>query len=321
MSVAMEDTPPADPAHIPVMRDAVTELLEPQPGEVCLDVTLGAGGHAEALCVRLERGVYVGLDRDPVALKQAERRLRGCPHGVRLELVRGTFADARAALAKARVVAADMVFADLGVSSMQMDDRGRGFSYQHDAAELDLRMGPDAGPPATVRIEEADPEELAQVLRDYGEVRRARSLARSLAQTPPTTVGELKIRIGEVERREQRGRLWARVFQALRIWVNDELGQLERLLADVPELVRPGARLAIISYHSLEDRRVKRVFRDWEKGCVCPPEVPVCVCGGRSRGCRITRRPIRPEPSEVEANPRSRSALLRGFRFEEGVPA
>ncbi|RMF16068.1 MAG: 16S rRNA (cytosine(1402)-N(4))-methyltransferase RsmH [Candidatus Dadabacteria bacterium] len=304
--------------HQPVMVPEVLDALAPAAGEVCLDVTVGLGGHAAALMPLMPGGVYVGLDRDREALAQARTRLTELTSECRLELVNAPFADARIALRSLRVGQANMVLGDFGVSSMQLDHGDRGFSWRKDAP-LDLRMDTARGEPAWKVLAHADVDELAEVLRRFGEVRNARRIARAILEHPPRTTRELAEIAGHFAPPAARNRHLARIFQALRIWVNDELAQIERLLGDVPAIVAPGARVAFLSYHSLEDRLVKRAMQSWEGRCTCPPEQPVCRCGAAPLGTRLNRRPLRPSDGEVSVNPRARSAKLRAFRFLEAA--
>ena len=284
--VAGEAVAPASPAHVPVMLDEVVACLSPRTGDVCLDVTLGLGGHAAALAPQLGAGVYVGLDRDTQALALAEARLRALALPVRLSLHHASFADAPRALAAAGVPGADCILADLGISSLQLDSVERGFGWRFDAAPLDLRMDANHGQSAAERIAAAELDELARVLRDWGEVRQARRIAAALLAAAPAPMADCNAAIAPFERAEPRGSLRARVLQALRIWINDELGQLDAFLAALPAMARPGARLCILTYHSLEDRPVKKAFQAWQRGCVCPPLQPVCTCGKPPLGRR-----------------------------------
>lgn len=294
-------------AHQTVLRDEVMELLAPQVGHRIIDTTLGGGGHAEAL---LERGAEViGVDRDPAALRAASARLSLHPGFHALE---GNAGDLEALLAPLGLLPVDGLLADLGVSSAQLDDEGRGFSFQVDGP-LDMRMG-TGGQSAAQAIAGADEATLAAVLRELGEEPFARAIARALKAAAPTTTQQA---VDAVKRAVPR-RAWparihvaTRTFQALRIWVNDELGALDRLLASLPRLLRVGGRAAIIAFHSLEDRRVKTAFRTLEGRCTCPPGLPVCVCGAGGSFRALTRKAVKASEAEVERNPRSRSARLR----------
>ena len=284
-------------------------MLEPERGGFFVDATVGAGGHAEFL---LERGTEIrllGIDRDPDALALAGERL--ARFGERFELVAGDFADLDALLAD-RLPAAG-ILADLGVSSMQLDRGERGFSFRRDGP-LDMRMGP-AGRTAADIVATASVDELTRIFRDYGEERMAAKIARGIVaertRGPIQTTRQLaRIVAGEKGSREKIDPA-TRVFQALRIEVNQELVALGRFLAAAVARLKPGGRLAVISYHSLEDRIVKDAFRRDSGVCSCPPKLPTCICGARAALRLLTRRPIRPGEAELRRNPRSRSARLR----------
>jgi 16S rRNA (cytosine1402-N4)-methyltransferase len=299
--------------HVPVLADEVRRLCAVRPGETVVDTTFGAGGHAGLLAEDLQgQGRVIAVDRDPDVRPYFEDFKRR--HGsLQARLLRGEFSLVLEQLA-ANDVEADVVLIDLGVSSMQLDRPERGFSYAHDAP-LDMRMDPSAEVSAREIVNEWDERDLAQIFRRYGEERYARQIARAIvARRPLETTAELvdvirsaipaPARFGE-------GHPAKRVFQALRIAVNDELGALERALPAALEMLRPGGRLAVISFHSLEDRIVKNFLRDAERGCTCPPDFPVCVCGNEPVMRALSRKPIRPTADEVARNPRSASARLR----------
>jgi 16S rRNA (cytosine1402-N4)-methyltransferase len=299
--------------HVPVLADEVRRLCAVRPGETVVDTTFGAGGHANLLAEDLRgQGRVIAVDRDPDVRPYFEDFKRR--HGsLQARLLRGEFSLVLEQLA-ANDVEADVVLIDLGVSSMQLDRPERGFSYAHDAP-LDMRMDPSAEVSAREIVNEWDERDLAQIFRRYGEERYARQIARAIvARRPLETTAELvdvirgaipaPARFGE-------GHPAKRVFQALRIAVNDELGALERALPAALEMLRPGGRLAVISFHSLEDRIVKNFLRDAERGCTCPPDFPVCVCGNEPVMRALSRKPIRPTAEEVARNPRSASARLR----------
>ena len=294
-------------AHQTVLRDEVVDVLAPRAGQRIVDATLGGGGHAEAL---LERGAEViGVDRDPAALAAASARLASRPH---FRALRGNAGDLEKLLGPLGLLPVDGVLADLGMSSPQLEDPARGFSFQADGP-LDMRMGPE-GPTATEAIAGADEATLARVLRELGEEPFARPIARALkAAQPTTTQAAVEAVKRAVPRRAwpKRTHVATRSFQALRIWVNDELGALERLLEALPRLLRVGGRAAIISFHSLEDRRVKQAFRALEGRCTCPKGLPVCVCGAGGSFRPLTRKAVKASSAEVANNPRSRSARLR----------
>jgi len=295
--------------HIPVMVDAVVELLLGGGARRVLDGTVGAGGHAEAILDASEDVTLLGVDRDPEALALARTRLGR--FGDRFTLVEGVYSDVAAIVGRGRTV--DAVLLDLGVSSMQIDRAQRGFSYSH-GGPLDMRMSGD-GRSARTLLHDLDAEALAGVLRDFGEVRRARRVARAIhdaagrggMESTGDLVGAVRSALGAGASPAE----LSRVFQAIRIAVNNELELLETFLGAVLDVLGEGGRLVVMSYHSLEDRLVKAFLRRESARCVCPPDVPVCVCGHTPRLRVLTKRPLRPTPEEVLANPRSRSVRLR----------
>ena len=301
--------------HVPVLAEEVRRLLAVRPGDTVVDATFGAGGHASLLARDLEgSGRVVAIDRDPDVRRYFERFRRGA--GVQARFLRGDFSIVLAQLA-GNGVRADAILLDLGVSSMQLDRPERGFSYATDAP-LDMRMDPSAETSARALVNEADERELQTIFRRYGEERYARQIAREIGRrrrrAPIERTGELVDAIRAAIPAPARfgdGHPAKRVFQALRIAVNDELGALERALPAAVEMLRPGGRLAVISFHSLEDRIVKRFLRAQERGCVCPPDFPVCVCGREPVLRALHRKAIRPTPREVAENPRAGSARLR----------
>jgi 16S rRNA (cytosine1402-N4)-methyltransferase len=301
--------------HVPVLADEVRESLAVRPGDTVVDATFGAGGHAAILAADLQgRGKLIAIDRDPgarVYFERLEKQTR-----VQARLLRGDFGVVLPQLA-GNGVRADAILLDLGVSSMQLDRPERGFSYATDAP-LDMRM--DTSQELTAReAVNAWPEgELAQIFRRYGEERYARQIAKAIErrrkERPFERTGELVDTIKAsipAPARFGEGHPAKRVFQALRIAVNEELDALETALPAALEMLRPGGRLAVISFHSLEDRIVKHFLRDRERGCTCPPDFPVCICGHEPELRAIQRRPIRPGGAEVAANPRAASARLR----------
>ena len=302
--------------HVPVLADEVRELLDVSPGETVVDATFGAGGHAAALAADLEgKGRFIAIDRDPTVRPYFERFQRRS-HGVQTRFLRGDFDVVMAQLAQ-NGVQADAVLLDLGVSSMQVDRPERGFSYAVDAP-LDMRMDPSAERSAKEVVNEAGERELADVFRRYGEERFSRQIASAIGrrrrEQPYERTSELVETIREAipaPRRFGDGHPARRVFQALRIEVNDELGSLERALPSILSMLRPGGRVAVISFHSLEDRIVKRFFAAEARGCTCPPDFPVCVCGKEPRVRLVTKKAVRPSPAEVAVNVRSASARLR----------
>jgi 16S rRNA (cytosine1402-N4)-methyltransferase len=298
--------------HLPVLTAQVVELLAPAGPGLLVDATVGLGGHAEALLRAEPKFQLVGLDRDPQALARAGERLQ--PFADRIQLVEDTFDRLPLVLRRLGLGAPAAVLADLGCSSLQLDSAERGFSFASDGP-LDMRMGGE-GPDAADLLASAEWEELVRILRDYGEERRARKIAREIVsrreRAPLRTTLELSRLVQDVIGRGQRRIHPAtRTFQALRIAVNDELGQLERFLEPAIRSLTPGGRLAVISFHSLEDRIVKHTLRRLAGRCTCPPDLPVCRCNPQRVVNVLTSSPIRPDDAEIEANPRARSARLR----------
>ena len=307
--------PHADSDHIPVLADEVRELLAVRPGETVVDATFGAGGHARLLAQDLAgRGKLVAIDRDPGAKPYFDRFKAAA--GVEVRFLRGDFAVVLTQLA-ANGIGADAILLDLGISSMQVDRPERGFSYATDAP-LDMRMDPSSETGAAEIVNTWDERELATIFQRYGEERYAKPIARAIvrqrAERPFTRTGELvdtiKLAIPTPARFGE-GHPAKRVFQALRIAVNDELAQLEAALPAALQMLRPGGRFAVISFHSLEDRIVKRFVAEQAKGCTCPPDFPVCVCGKEPTLRSLTRKPVRPGRHETDTNPRAASARLR----------
>lgn len=306
---------PPETDHVPVLADEVRELLAVQPGETVVDCTFGAGGHARLLAADLRgEGKLVAIDRDPSVKEYFEPFRRHA--GVQTRLLRGEFSLVLRQLAQ-NDVKADAILMDLGISSMQVDRPERGFSYANDAP-LDMRMDTTAELTAADLVNELDERELESIFKRYGEERYARPIARAIArrraERPFARTGELVDTIKcaiPAPARFGEGHPAKRVFQALRIAVNDELGALEEALPAALEMLRPGGRLAVISFHSLEDRLVKRFMRAQEKGCTCPPDFPVCVCGNEPVLRSLTRKAVRPAASELAHNPRAGSARLR----------
>jgi 16S rRNA (cytosine1402-N4)-methyltransferase len=306
---------PSATDHIPVLAEEVRDLLQVQRGDTVVDATFGAGGHAELLAADLRgEGKLIAIDRDQSARTYFERFRRRT--GIQSRFLRGEFATVLGQLAQ-NGVKADAILLDLGISSMQVDQPERGFSYSVDAP-LDMRMDQTAPTSAADYVNELDERELTILFRRYGEERFARSIAREIVrrrrQEPFERTGQLVDAIKAAipaPARFGEGHPARRVFQALRIAVNDELGQLDEALPAAVEMLRPGGRVAVISFHSLEDRIVKRFFRDEERGCVCPPDFPVCVCGHEPVLRVITKRAVRPTARETALNPRAASARLR----------
>jgi 16S rRNA (cytosine1402-N4)-methyltransferase len=304
--------------HIPVLAGELIELLDPRPGEVAVDCTFGGGGHGRLIAERIgPAGTLIGIDRDPLA----EERFAELAAEVQCEtrFIRADFASGLTQL-RDEQVEADLVYLDLGMSSMQVDTWERGFSYAYDAP-LDMRMDPDQDLTASEIVNTWDERRLARLFREYGEERYSTQIARTIGRarrheefvSTQQLVDAIK-RAVPTPAQFAAGHPARRTFQALRIAVNDELGQLEAALPAAWELLRPGGRLAAISFHSLEDRRVKRFLVDRARGCICPPEIPVCVCGREPEAELLTRRAVAPTPGEVAANPRSKAAHLRAAR-------
>ncbi len=304
------DTGPVGAAHVPVMEGQVVGGLRPRPGARLVDGTLGLGGHAAALLAAAPDSMLLGVDQDEEALALARTRL--APFGTRVILRRGSFDELPALLAAEGWEGADGILLDLGVSSLQLDRPDRGFSFRT-AGPLDMRMDRDREPSAADIVNTWDETELARVIFEYGEERRSRAVARAIVRARPlATTAELADVVARVVGRGEVGIHPAtRTFQGIRIAVNDELGALDRVLADGWRLLTPGGRLAVLAYHSLEDRRVKDAFRRWAADCICPPAIPQCVCSWRSKVRILTSRPLRPEATEIARNPRARSARLR----------
>jgi 16S rRNA (cytosine1402-N4)-methyltransferase len=301
---------PVGAAHVPVMVAEVVAWLRPRPDALLVDATVGLGGHAAALLAAAPSGRLLGLDRDSDALARTRERL--ATDAARVILRHVAFADLAAILEEVGWPGADAVLLDLGVSSLQLDDPERGFSFGS-MGPLDMRMDRSAAPSAAAIVNEAAEPDLARMIAEYGEERRARAVARAIVRARPlATTADLAHVVRRVVGRTARGIDPAtRTFQAIRIAVNDELGALDRFLADGWRVLRPGGRLAVLAYHSLEDRRVKAAFRRWAASCICPPGTPRCVCGWHPTVRLLTRRPLRPSTEEIRRNPRARSARLR----------
>jgi 16S rRNA (cytosine1402-N4)-methyltransferase len=304
--------------HIPVLAGELIGLLDPQPGDVAIDCTFGGGGHARLLAERLgPAGTLIGIDRDPLAEERFAELSAELPCQVRF--IRADFVTALGRLRGERLEA-DLVYLDLGMSSMQVDTWARGFSYAYDAP-LDMRMDPDQELTAHEILNQWDERRLARLLREYGEERFAGQIARAIARTrrrhelasTHELVEVIKSAV-PVHAPFASGHPARRTFQALRIAVNDELAQLDESLPLAWQLLRPGGRFAAIAFHSLEDRAVKHFLAARARGCICPPEFPVCVCGREPEAELLTRRAVAPSPGEVADNPRARSAHLRAAR-------
>ena len=311
--------------HIPVLFDEVMEWMQPRADGVYADGTLGGGGHSEGI-LRLSGGTATlyGIDRDEDAIRAAGERLKDYPG---FHAIHGNFHDAKALLAAAGAPPLTGALLDLGVSSHQLDEGERGFSY-HEDAPLDMRMDQSAGQTAAEYLAQVTPEEFRRILTDYGEekwaARIAQIFAEKRAQKPIETTADLvavvDAAIPKAVRRKDDGHPARRTFQAVRIAVNDELAPLENALRDFVELLAPGGRLLVITFHSLEDRIVKNTFRAMQHPCTCPPKAPICTCGKVPLGRVLGGGGVKPSHQEVQENVRARSAKLRIFEKngEEG---
>jgi 16S rRNA (cytosine1402-N4)-methyltransferase len=304
--------------HIPVLAGELIDVLDPHPGELAVDCTFGGGGHARLIAERIgPTGTLIAIDRDPLAEERfAELSAEVSCH---TRFIRADFVTGLCRLQQ-EDARADLVYLDLGMSSMQVDTFERGFSYAYDAP-LDMRMDPDQDLTAAEIVNDWEERRISRLLREYGEERYANQIARSIVRVrrhhPLTSTQQLVEAIKAavpVPAQFAGGHPARRTFQALRVVVNDELAQLDAALPVAWELLRPGGRLGAISFHSLEDRRVKRFLAARARGCICPPEIPICVCGHEPEAELLTRRAIAPTPGEVAANPRSKSAHLRAAR-------
>ena len=300
--------------HKPVLLDECIQALNIRPDGVYVDGTLGRAGHSREIAQRLTTGRLICIDRDMAAIDAAKERL--APWMDRVTLVHSNFSELGGVLRDAGVAGADGMLFDLGVSSPQLDDAARGFSYRADAP-LDMRMSQE-GETAADLVNTESREELTRILKDYGEEPFAWQIAGKIVEARETSPIETTLQLADIvasampaaERRKNKNPS-RRTFQALRIAVNHELDALEEGMDTIFEHLAPGGRLCIITFHSLEDRLVKNKFRRWATACTCPPEFPVCVCGGRAKAKLITRRPIEANTQELEENRRSRSAHLR----------
>ena len=307
-----------DAPHQPVLLTESRGLLSPRPGMTVVDATLGPGGHAEALLEDVAPdGRVVGIDRDPEAIAFSRRRLER--FGDRFVGLPGDHRDIEAICREAGFSQVDGVIADLGISSLQLDDRSRGFSFQHDGP-LDMRMDATQGETAADLVATLDEGALAHLLSTWGEERAARRIARAIVRertrAPIATTGALRdlvVRVLGPAAGRFRIHPATRTFQALRIAVNREVEGIPSLVRGAVSLLRSGGRLAVISFHSLEDRAVKQAMRALSERCVCPPDLPVCACGKTALVRVLTSRPIVPSEHEIRRNPRARSARLRGL--------
>lgn len=305
--------------HIPILRDTVVSLLAPQRGGTFVDGTLGGGGHAEAVLERLpEDGRFYGIDRDGAAIEAASLRL--ARFGEAFTAIRGNFFDMKRLLAGQGVMEADGILLDLGVSSHQLDTPERGFSY-HEDAPLDMRMDPSAPLSAYDVVNGYPAEALARIIREYGEERYAMRVANAIVREREKAPLDSTVRLADIvkhampapARREQQHPA-RRTFQALRIEVNGELAGLSDALTDAHDLLRSGGVLAVITFHSLEDRIVKQAFKTFENPCTCDPRAPICTCGKKPTARMLTKKPIVAGEAELKENPRARSAKLRAIQ-------
>lgn len=298
-------------AHIPVLLEQCLDGLDIKPDRIYFDGTCGGAGHSREIAKRLTTGRLIGIDRDPDAVAVASERLSGLP----AQVVRGNYSEIKQIADDLGICGADGILLDLGVSSYQLDNSERGFSYHNDAP-LDMRMSKE-GTSARDIVNEYSKEQLTKILYEYGEEKFAPRIAETIikrrSEKPVETTTELadivRDSIPAKFRRDKNP--CKKTFQAIRIAVNCEFDHLDRALDEGFELLKPGGRFCIITFHSLEDRIVKQRFAGWCKGCTCPPDFPVCVCGNKPKGKLVCRKPLEASEEELEANPRSRSAKLR----------
>ncbi len=301
--------------HVSVLLEECIEGLAIKPDGIYVDGTLGGAGHSSQIAARLTTGRLIGIDRDPVALKAAGERL--APYADRVTLVHSNFCEIRQVLKDLDIPAVDGILLDLGVSSPQLDDGSRGFSYMADAP-LDMRMNSQDTLTAYTVVNTYSQEELKRILYDYGEERYAPQIAAAICRRRQEAAIETTLQLCDIIRSampaaalREKQHPAKRSFQAIRIAVNDELGAVEKVMADAVDALAPGGRLCIITFHSLEDRIVKTGMAYAAKGCDCPPNFPVCVCGKKPKVKLISRKPIVSGPEELDRNPRARSAKLR----------
>ena len=305
--------------HIPILRDTVVSLLEPKRGGIFVDGTLGGGGHAEAVLEQLPQGGKLyGIDRDSAAIEAASARL--ARFGEAFTAIHGNFFDMKQLLAQRGVTEVDGILLDLGVSSYQLDTPERGFSY-HEDAPLDMRMDSSAPFSAYDVVNGYSAEELTRIIREYGEERYASRVANAIVREREKAPLDSTVRLAEIVKlalpapaRRELQHPARRTFQALRIEVNGELAGLSQALTDAHDLLRSGGVLAVITFHSLEDRITKQTFRTFENPCTCDPRAPMCTCGKTPTAKALTKKPIVADETELEENPRARSAKLRAIR-------
>lgn len=300
--------------HEPVLPDRVAELLVTQLGGAYVDLTVGSAGHLSRLAEVLDRDARLfGVDRDPEAVARARRVLEGAAQ--RVEVAHGSYAELDNLAAAWDIRAFDGILLDLGLSSEQLDNAERGFAFRFEGP-LDMRFDTGSGGPTAIElIGRLEEEELAEIFREFGQERQARRLAAAIVRERQkqviTRTADLRAIIERIVEPRYLVKSLARVFQALRIAVNRELDQLQAVLPMAVDHLNPGGRLAIISYHSLEDRLVKHYFREQSRDCICPPRLPVCMCNHKATLEQVTRRPVVPTEEEARRNPRARSARLR----------
>ena len=302
--------------HYSVMLAETIEQLHIKPDGIYVDGTLGGGGHAFEVCRQLTTGHFYGIDQDDAAIAAASERL--IPFGDKVTILRNNYCNAAAALREQGIYGVDGIVLDLGVSSYQLDTEERGFSYRFDAP-LDMRMDRRQSLTARDIVNQYSEKELFRIIKDYGEDQFAKNIAKHIVKARQDAPIETTFELNEIikaaipAKMRQNGHPSKQTYQAIRIECNRELEVLRNSLDDFVELLNPGGRLCIITFHSLEDRLVKTSFKKNENPCICPPEFPVCVCGKESKGSVITRKPILPSREELEANSRSKSAKLRVF--------
>lgn len=308
---------PMEFKHYSVLLEETIEQLQVRPDGIYVDGTLGGGGHANEVCKRLTTGHFYGIDQDDAAIEAAGKRLEG--YGEKVTIIRDNYCNMKAALAGYHVEKVDGIVLDLGVSSYQLDTEERGFSYRFDAP-LDMRMDKRSSLTARDIVNGYSETELFHIIRDYGEDQFAKNIAKHIVRARQEKPIETTFELNEVikaaipAKMRQNGHPSKQTFQAIRIECNKELDVLKNSLDEFIDMLNPGGRLCIITFHSLEDRIVKAAFRKNENPCTCPPEFPVCVCGKKSKGKVITKKPILPGEEELEENSRSKSAKLRVFQ-------
>lgn len=311
---------PMEFKHYSVLLEETIEQLQVRPDGIYVDGTLGGGGHANEVCRRLTTGHFYGIDQDDAAIEAAGKRLEG--YGEKVTIIRDNYCNMKAALAGYHVEKVDGIVLDLGVSSYQLDTEERGFSYRFDAP-LDMRMDKRSSLTARDILNGYSETELFHIIRDYGEDQFAKNIAKHIVRARQEKPIETTFELNEVikaaipAKMRQNGHPSKQTFQAIRIECNKELDVLKNSLDEFIDMLNPGGRLCIITFHSLEDRIVKAAFRKNENPCTCPPEFPVCVCGKKSKGRVITKKPILPGVEELEENSRSKSAKLRVFQRGE----